>query len=256
MPQREPQMPHRPIFEVCVDTPAGLAAAVAGGADRIELCAALSAHGVTPSPGFMALAAESGCPTYALIRPRPGDYVYSPADLDLMRREIDAARAAGLAGVAIGANRPSGELDADLIQALVRQADGLGLTLDRAFDLVPDFSAALETAIALGFERILTSGGAPSALAGAGRIAELVAQAEGRIAIMAGSGVTPANVAELLARTAAPEVHGSCSTATAVGSGGDHVEVAKALGFVSGALRDTDAATVAEVRKILELLGR
>ena len=256
MTQREPPMPHRPIFEVCVDTPAGLAAAVAGGADRIELCAALSAHGVTPSPGFMALAAQSGCPTYALIRPRPGDYVYSPADLDLMSREIDAARAAGLAGVAIGANRPSGELDEALIHALIVQAQGLGLTLDRAFDLVPDFSAALETAIALGFERILTSGGARTALAGADQIAKLVAQADGRVAIMAGSGVTPGNVEELLARTGATEVHGSCSAPTAVGSGGDRVEVATVLGFVSGALRDTDAATVAEVRKILDRLGR
>jgi copper homeostasis protein len=248
-------MPKRPIFEVCVDTPAGLAAAVAGGADRIELCAALSAHGVTPSPGFMALAAESGRPTYALIRPRAGDYVYSPADIDLMRREIDATRDAGLAGVAIGGNRRSGELDEDLIEVLVAQADGLGLTLHRCFDLVPDFAAALETAVAFGFERILTSGGAPTAMAGADRIAELVDLAAGRIALMAGSGVTPANVVELLARTHAPEVHGSCRAPTAVGSGGDHAQVARALGLVDGAPRDTDVAVVATIVRVLDGLA-
>lgn len=248
-------MPQRPIFEVCVDTPAGLAAAVAGGADRIELCAALAIHGVTPSPGLMSLAAESGCATYVLVRPRAGDYVFGAQDLDLMRREIDAVRAAGLAGVAIGANRPTGELDEEMIQVLVDQARGLGLTLHRCFDLVPDFAAALETAVTFGFERILTSGGAPTAMAGADRIVELVAQADGRIAIMAGSGVTPANVAELLARTGAPEVHGSCGGPSPVGSGAGRAEVAAALGFVAGEPRDTDRAKVAAVRKILDGLG-
>jgi len=172
-----------------------------------------------------------------------------------MRREIDAARAAGLAGVAIGANRPSGELDEAMIRVLVDQAQGLGLTLHRCFDLVPDFAAALETAVSFGFERILTSGGAPSAMAGADQIAALVSQAAGRIAIMAGSGVTPANVAELLARTGAPEVHGSCGGPTSVGSGAGRAEVAAALGFVAGAPRDTDQAKVAAVRRILDSLA-
>lgn len=245
-------MRKRPIFEVCVDTPAGLAAAVAGGADRIELCAALAVSGLTPSPGFMTLAAESGCPAYAMIRPRVGDFIYSSLDLDLMRRDIDAVRAAGLAGVVLGANRPSGDLDAEMLGALIAHAQGLGATLHRAFDLVPDLPAALETAIDLGFERILTSGGAPTAMEGAGRIAELVAQAGGRIAIMAGSGVTAANVAELVARTGVPEVHASGRGATAVGSGGEHAGIAKALGFVDGGMRDTDGAAVAAMVRALD----
>ena len=248
-------MRKRPIFEVCVDTPAGLAAAVAGGADRIELCAALAVSGLTPSPGFMALAAESSCPTYAMIRPRVGDFIYSALDLDLMRREIDAVRAADLAGVVLGASRPSGELDAEMLDALIAHAQGLGATLHRAFDLVPDFAAGLETAVQLGFERILTSGGARTAPAGANRIAELVDQADGRISIMAGSGVTAANVAELVARTGVPEVHASGRGAAAVGSGGEHARIAKALGFVDVGMRDTDDAAVAAIVRALDGLA-
>jgi len=252
MPDRETQTPHRPIFEVCVDTPAGLAAAVENGADRIELCAALGLSGLTPSAGLMALAAKSGCPTYAMIRPREGDFVYSAQDLDLMRREIDAVRAAGLAGVVFGANRASGELDAEALELLLGHAKGLGATLHRAFDLTPDLTAAMEVAVALGFERILTSGGEPNAPLGATRIAGLVARSRGRISIMAGSGVTAANVAQLLASTGAPEVHASCRAVMTVDAAGQRVELAKALGFISADARDTDGQKVAELVRALE----
>jgi copper homeostasis protein len=122
---------------------------------------------------------------------------------------------------------------------LVAHAEGLGVTLHRAFDLTPDPFAALETAIDLGFERILTSGCALNAMAGAETIAALVTQADGRIAILAGGGVNPSNVAQLVARTGVREVHGSCSGPMTYGLGQGHEDRAYKLGFVQDGLRDT-----------------
>jgi copper homeostasis protein len=247
----EAKMSDRVILEVCVDTPAGLAAAIAGGADRIELCSALALQGLTPAPGLMAIAAEATIPIYPMIRPRHGDFVYDAGDLDAILRDIDAARDAGLAGVVIGANAPSGELDVDALAMLVAHAEGLGVTLHRAFDLTPDPFGALETAIDLGFERILTSGRALSAMAGAETIAALVRQADGRIAILAGGGVNPANVAQLVARTGVREVHGSCSGPMVEGLAAGHERLAHELGFVPDGPRDTRRETVEAVVKVL-----
>ncbi len=241
----------RILLEVCVDTPAGLAAAIAGGADRIELCAALGQQGLTPAPGLIAQAASAPIPIYAMIRPRQGDFRYDAVDLDAMRRDIDAVREAGLAGVVFGANRDNGELDADVLAPLVAHSEGLGVTLHRAFDLVPDFEAGLELAIDLGFERILTSGGAQNAMAGATRIAAFAAQAEGRIAILAGGGVNPANAAELIARTGVTEVHGSCSgPLPAI----DHASRTYELGFVPDGLRDTRREIVEDLVRVLRAI--
>ena len=242
----------RVLLEVCVDTPAGLAAAIAGGADRIELCAALSLQGLTPAPGLMALAAQAPIPVYPMIRPRNGDFCFDGRDLDAMKRDIDAVRAYGLAGVTIGANRPDGELDVDVLAALVAHSQGLGMTLHRAFDFVSDQAAALEIAIEMGFERVLTSGGALTAMAGAEQIAALVAQAKGRIRILAGAGVRASNVAELVRRTGVREVHGSFGGPL---PGADPASKLGAMGFVPPELRDTDQAAVAEVAGILRELA-
>ena len=178
-------------LEVCVADPQSLAAAVAGGADRIELCSALELGGLTPSPGMMAVAAAAQVPTYAMVRPRAGDFVFDTRDVDVMLRDIDAVHAAGLAGVVIGASRPDGMLDIRLLERLLTHAQGLGTTLHRAIDLVPDFADATEAAVALGVERILTSGGARTALEGMHNIAIAHATAKGRVAIIAGSGPQP-----------------------------------------------------------------
>jgi copper homeostasis protein len=239
------------LLEVCVDTPAGLAAAIAGGADRIELCAALTLQGLTPAPGLMALAAASPIPVYPMIRPRNGDFCYDSRDLDTMKRDIDAVRAYGLAGVSIGASSPDGALDLKVLAALVEHAEGLGLTLHRAFDLVADQSAALEIAVEMGFERVLTSGGAISALVGAERIAALVDQARGRIGVLAGAGVRVSNVADLVRSTGVREVHGSFGGPR---PGAAPASKLGAMGFVPPVLTDTDEATVAEVARILRSL--
>jgi len=227
------------VLEVCVDDVAGLHAAVQGGADRIELCSCLDLGGLTPSTGLMAEARHAGVPVIALIRPRSGGFVYTEAEERVMLHDIQQAAAWGLAGVAIGALTPEGALDVALLERLARAAHGLQLTLHRAFDLVRDRSCALEAAIALGFQRILTSGGALKAPDGAAQLAALVAQSRGRIAILAGSGVNAHNVGELLSSTGVQEVHASCS----------HTEAAPAaellaFGFAASPRRATSATLV------------
>jgi copper homeostasis protein len=241
-------------LEVCVDSPAGLLAAAKGGASRIELCSALAVSGLTPSPGFMRLAARVGVPAYAMIRPNPGPYFYGVADRDVMRGDLDAAREAGLPGVVIGANHPNGELDVETLAGLVDHARGLGLgvTLHRAFDLVPDQAAALEQAIALGFERILTSGGMRTAPEGAAHIAGLVAQSAGRISVMPGSGLTPETLAAVMRTTGAPEAHGSCGRGVKSRPlDAQRAAKAEVLGFISARDRETDEAVVAQMVAIL-----
>ncbi|SER45693.1 copper homeostasis protein [Faunimonas pinastri] len=237
----------RVVLEICVDTATGLDAAVEGGADRIELCSALEIGGLTPSAGLMAIAGALPCSVHAMIRPRSGGFVFDEGDLATMLRDVDAARAAGLAGVVLGASRSDASLDAEMLARLVAHAEGLSVTLHRAFDLVPDPLAALRTAIDLGFDRILTSGGALTAQEGGAVLAELVEAAGGRIAVLAGSGISAGNVAELLDRTAVREVHASCRMVRAKAD-----PRAAAFGFQNGSRRETDAAAVAALRRELD----
>jgi copper homeostasis protein len=233
-----------PLIEVCVDTADGLAAAIEGGADRIELCAALSVGGLTPSRGLMATAAASPVPVFAMIRPRDGDFVYATRDIAVMLADIDAARDAGLAGVVFGANLPDGRLDVVLLRDLIAAAQGMGQTLHRAFDLAPDLDRALEDAIALGLPRILTSGGAATAIEGATVLQRLIARAAGRIAIMPGSGINARTVG-VLRHLPLSEIHASCAVERPVAHG------AVALGFSGPMRRETDAAEVRALRAAL-----
>ncbi len=234
-------------LEVCVDDAAGLAAAIEGGADRIELCSALALGGLTPSAGLMAQASTAPIPVYAMIRPRAGDFVFSETEVAMMGVEIDAARAAGLAGVVLGANLADGRLDMATLQRLAARANGMGLTLHRAFDLTPDFQAALDSAVALGFERILTSGGAKTAPEGLEELVGIVKNAAGRISIMPGSGLTQATVGDLLDRLPVFEVHSSCSLAEPAQD-----SRAVALGFAPAVARKTSAALVAALKSSLQ----
>lgn len=234
--------------EICVDGPDGLAAAIAGGANRIELCAALSLGGLTPTSGLMRIAAKAPIPVYAMIRPREGDFAYSPAELDQMRRDIDAVRTAGLAGIVIGACEPRGRLDTEALFHLLSHAAGLGATLHRAFDATPDPLEAIDLAASLGFERILTAGGAGPAAEAIPRLADYARHAGERISLMPGGGVRAGNATAILAATSAREIHASCRTGTR-----DEAEAAVRLGFAhSGSSPTTSesevAALVAAVR--------
>ncbi|KQZ48846.1 copper homeostasis protein CutC [Rhizobium sp. Root149] len=238
--------PSKPVLEICVDNAEGLFAAIEGGADRIELCSALSVGGLTPSFGLMELAGKQTVPVTAMIRPRAGSFVFSNEEVDIMRADIDAARAANLKGVVLGANRPDGTLDIETLKWLCSDAKGLDLTLHRAFDMVGDKAAALEDAIDLGFSRILTSGGKPTAHAGMEMLEQLINQAQDRIIIMPGSGVRPQNASELLKRLRATELHASCSVRFTEGDA-QLVE----LSFASREMLRTDASTVRQLKQIL-----
>lgn len=233
------------ILEVCVDSAEGLAQAVAGGADRIELCAALALGGLTPPAGLIGLAGRCGVPVVAMIRPRAGDFVWSEVEVGMMEAEIATMRAAGLHGVVLGASLPDGRLDVPLLRRLVTASQGLELVLHRCIDLAPDLGAALEEAVALGFHRILTSGGETTAEAGAARIAALLRQAAGRITVMPGSGVNPGNAA-MLKGLGISEIHASCSVSTPV------LGRAVEMGFAPPLRRQTDANAVRALRKALE----
>ncbi|CAI2931487.1 copper homeostasis protein CutC [Aminobacter niigataensis] len=238
------------LLEVCVDSPEGLASAIAGGADRIELCAALETGGLTPSPGLMALAAKAPIPVYAMIRTRPGDFVYADKDMAALLADVDAVRAAGLAGVVLGASHADGSLDREVLARLAAHARGLGMTLHRAFDLAgPDFAPAIDLAVELGFERILTSGGETTALKGLGALAACFAHAGDRIAIMPGSGVNLETLGAIKARLPFREIHSSCSVAVDAPAG-----KALELGFVSPRPKHTDAGIVRKMRAALDRL--
>ncbi len=234
-----------PLLEVCVGDPESLEAAIAGGADRIELCSALEIGGLTPTPGLMALAAAAPVPVYAMVRPRGGGFVFSEPERRAMLADIAAIRTAGLAGVVLGASRPDGTLDRDTLAELADASAGLGLTLHRAFDLVPAIEPAVDLAVDLGFERILTSGRAATATEGLADLARAHAWAAGRLAIMAGSGLSAGNVGTLLARVPLGEVHGSCSAAVGPGDAN-----AQRLGF-GESRRRTDADEVRRMKASL-----
>lgn len=240
----------RRLLEVCVEDVAGIDAAIAGGADRIELCAALAVGGLTPPASLIACAAGAPIPVHLLARPRDGNFTYSPAEAALVAADIRAAADAGLAGVVIGASRPDHQLDAPLLAQWVAVARAcrpapLSLTLHRAFDLCPDPLAALEIAIALGFDRILTSGCMPKAIDGRETLAALVAAAGDRITILAGSGIDAATLPAVL-ETGVREVHASCRSPQGAANAREI-----AFGFQAGPRLATDPAKVAALRDVL-----
>ncbi|KKB08120.1 copper homeostasis protein CutC [Devosia chinhatensis] len=235
------------LLEICVDDAAGLEAALEGGADRVELCSVLELGGLTPSPGLVALAGRANVPVRAMIRPRPGDFVFGESDVEAMRAEIAHMRAAGLDGVVLGASRPDGRLDLEVLAMLAAEAGGLGMTLHRAIDIVPDWEEALEAAIALGFDTILTSGRAATAPEGIKDLERALAVAGDRIAIMAGSGIDASTAPALLDRVPLEALHASC------GVPGDPASApARRLGFESPARRATSRDKVMALRAVLD----
>lgn len=232
-------------LEICVDNADGLAAALDGGADRIELCSALEIGGLTPSAGLLRMASVSPVPVVAMIRPRGGDFCFNEAETQLMLNEIDAVAAAGLQGVVLGASLPDGQLDRRTLERLVHRAHGHGLrcTLHRAIDLCPDLARAASLAIELGFERILTSGGARTAPDGLAGLKSCFDAACGRIAVMPGSGINAGNVSVLRAHLPLTDIHASCSELWPAAS-----PQVQAFGFDAGGRRQTDRAKVAALK--------
>ncbi|WP_318471511.1 copper homeostasis protein CutC [Photobacterium leiognathi] len=200
-------------LEVCIDNIESLHYAQQGGATRIELCSSLTLGGLTPSSGFMALAAKHAkVPVYAMIRPRQGDFLFSSEDVEIMLADIYAARQTGLQGIVIGALTKHGHIDKDIVASLVKEANGLGVTFHRAIDQCIEPFAALDTLMHYSCERVLTSGLASNAPAGSQMIKEMVNYCGNKLSIMAGAGVNPDNVRELITATGIHEVHLSGKT--------------------------------------------
>lgn len=200
----------RRILEVCAGDIDSVYAAAEGGAARVELCSALGEGGVTPSIGFIREARkvpELGL--NVLIRPRGGDFVYTPEEVDCMVSDIEECRKAGADAVVIGALTPEGDIDMAACRRMMEAAGEMSVTFHRAFDMCRDAHKGLEDIISLGCDRVLTSGQAPSAAQGVGMLAELHRQAAGRIVIMAGAGVNASNASMILRDGHADELHAS-----------------------------------------------
>lgn len=203
------------LLEVAANSVASAIAAQAGGAQRVELVSALEVGGITPSRAVIALTREKlDIDVYPIIRPRGGDCVYTDIEFEVMRQDIETCRELGCNGVVIGALTPQGDVDIKRCQTMLADAAGdMGVTFHRAFDLARRPDKALGDIITLGCERILTSGGQANAMEGTMLIKQIIQQADERIVIMPGAGVTATNVAVLAKQTGAIEFHASAKQA-------------------------------------------
>lgn len=228
------------IFEICVQTAAGVRAAVDAGAQRIELCADLDVGGVTPERAAIEQAvhiAGGRLQVHVLVRCRPGDFAYDDAELGRMAEDVAAAVGAGAAGVVVGALTPDRRVDREAMQRLTDGRGRASVTFHRAFDEVPDRDEALDTLVGLDIERVLTSGGAPTAPAGAAELRRLAGRAGERIVVLPGGGITETTVGPLVRATGTRELHFSALRPAPVGVG-DHAErIRRIMAAALGAAR-------------------
>ena len=191
------------ILEVCVDSYASAMAAISGGADRLELCSALSVGGLTPSPALLRQIREvSSIPVRCLMRTRGGDFLYTREEIRQMAAEIKILKQAGADGFVIGCLDADGNLDTDAMNPLLEAAEGAGLTLHRCIDVSRDLRKTYRDAAGLGIDTILTSGGAGNCLAGMETIRDLIALREETKGpeVLIGAGVKASVISEFLKR--------------------------------------------------------
>ncbi|MBD5212429.1 MAG: copper homeostasis protein CutC [Bacteroidales bacterium] len=240
-----------PLLEICTGDPEGVLEAIAGGADRIELCSGLAEGGLTPSIAAIRFS-SSRIATNVLIRPRAGDFVYTEPEAALMESDIKEAAAAGAHGIVIGALTAEGEVDKALCSRLLAAAPELDSTFHRAFDVVADPFRALEDIISLGFRRVLTSGCEKDALEGAEMISRLREKADGRIIIMAGAGVSPKTAAGIKRLSGAEEFHASARAPRAATYGNTRSAASMGSADPDGSRMATDAAVVRAIRHAID----
>src|SRR5262249_49100724 len=193
---------------ICVDSVAGVRAAKAAGAHRVELCGDLLEGGTTPSRGMTRRARTvAGIRLHVIIRPRGGDFLFDDDEVAVMEADIDAAKAERVDGVVIGLLAADGRIDVAHTRDLIARARPLSVTFHRAFDMTPDPFEALETLVGLGVDRILTSGQEASVLEGLPLLTELVRRAGDRIIVMPGGGITAGNAERILAAARPREIH-------------------------------------------------
>jgi copper homeostasis protein len=202
------EMNDQVLIEVCVDSVASAVAAERGGARRVELCGSLLEGGVTPSAGLIELVrARTSIGLQVMIRPRGGDFCYTPEEFETMRRDILAARSLGADGVVFGILDTRAHVDTERTRQLVELSRPLNVTFHRAFDMSADLFRALEDVCATCADRLLTSGGERAAGQAIQPIAKLMQAARGRIAIMACGGIDDQNAASIVEQTGVREIH-------------------------------------------------
>jgi len=198
-------------IEAAVDSLEAALAAEAAGAGRLELCGDLDIGGITPPLALQRQAQRQvRIPRFVMVRPRGGSFVHTPAEVESLLTDITRARELGASGIVTGVLDDRGAIDVAVMRRLIAAARPLPVTFHKAFDTLADPPGALEVLCGLGVDRVLTSGGAPTASAGAGTIAALVRQAAGRIVIVAGGGVNGESAGSLVARTGVDEIHARC----------------------------------------------
>jgi copper homeostasis protein len=195
-------------IEICVDSIEGALAAQRGGADRVELCSSLEQGGTTPAAGLIQVARQNlTIGIYVMVRPRAGDFLYTDREFEVMLEEIRVAKRLRCEGVVFGCLTLDGRIHVEQMRVLRAEARPLQVTCHRAFDMCRDPKASLELLTELQFDRILTSGQQQTCIEGRETIANLQKQARGRIIIMAGGGIRPENVREIVEATGVREVH-------------------------------------------------
>ncbi len=210
------------VLEICADSLDLALAAQRAQAHRIELCSDLSVGGVTPSAGVMQAArAHLRLSIHVLIRPRPGDFAYSAIEFEAMRNDIRVVKQLGIDGIVVGILDSNRQVDVERTRELAQLARPMNVTFHRAFDCVTDPLRSLEDVIAVGADRILTSGNNPTAIDSIPTLTQLVKAAAGRIVIMPGGGVTEDNIAQILHATSAREIHSSVGASRIANGGPD-----------------------------------
>ncbi len=215
-------------------------AAERGGATRIEFCSNARVGGTTPSDELLRIVRKRvSLPIFSMVRPRGGNFFYTEAEFEAMRRDVDAAKEVGMDGVVLGLLGADGQIDVERTKELVERARPLPVTFHRAFDECVDLQRSLEDVIKTGAVRLLTSGGKRTAPEALDALAELVRIAGGQIAVMPGSGLHAGNIREAVARTGAREFHAGLSSVVAESAGKIGAFEAEVERMVE-ALRDCD----------------
>lgn len=235
--------------EICVGDLLSALEAGAGGADRVELCDRLEVGGTTPSAGTIAEACRRlTIPVHVLIRTRAGDFAPAEPEIAAMAHDVEVARSLGAAGVVFGMLNDDGTIDRDATARLIDLARPMSVTFHKAFDQTPDLDDALETLIALGVDRVLTSGGRPTAEAGADALARLIARAGDRLGVIVAGRLTVESLPAIVARTRAREVHlGSAAV--------DLIKSPAAFTPRDGSALDWVGVRAEKVRRIMEVVA-
>ena len=242
------------LLECCVDSVESALNAAEGGADRLELCSGLVIGGITPTPAlYEQIRSRISLPVHILIRPRFGDFLYSREELSVMEADIRAFRRAGAQGVVIGCLKEDGALDPEAMKRLIDAADGMSVTLHRAFGMCRDPLEALDQARSLGVHTILTSGQADACVHGIPLLNQLLEQAGGALTILAGAGINEEAVRILLMQTGLTAFHMSGKKVLESAMRFRNPDVSMGLpGLSEYEIWRTDTESVRAVRRLLQ----